>query len=180
MGQTISSSRSKNSNKRKDYYGSTIFGYKYVVTSASSSTTTVYLNEHNDDNVLFQPFLYGLAGANTTANHSTFSQLSSLTAATTIRSDSGFPLYEKNSQLWKDLTYIDQTHYQEENDLPFLLPLVDKQQEEHQQRRDAITFHDILHMCQQQSMQNIDLSKRGFGSISSNIGLLPMIRKLDL
>lgn len=189
MGSGISS----NNKKKKNYYGSAIFGYKSTSTLVKSSCT-LYLpiaadidndnsskriNNNSDDNVLYQPSLYGLGA---TANHSTFSQLSTLTAATVIDCSGN-----SNSQLYKDLIYVDKTYYSNEKEQQYHLFIKQQQQQKEeaerallkQQRGDAITFHDIIQIYQQ-SMQNIDLSKKGLESITSSIGLLSMIKKLDL
>lgn len=145
----------------KKSFCSTLFGY------TTSIRASVYIQkneqEEKEDLVLFKPFLYGLG-----IPHSNQSILQDSGG----RTDSGFLLYEKNSQLWKDLTYVDQTYYP-------------KEEEEEEQTQEIIyapgdpfSFHDLSSVCL--SMHDIQLSKRGLRSITPNISLLSMIRKLDL
>ena len=172
MGQGTSRNHFIKKNK-KNHFGTVLFG------NTTSLKASVYLNESGtdeykgDDNLLFKPFLYGLGQHQST--HSLLTIDSSNNEASR-RTDSGFLLYEKNSQLWKDLMYIDQTYYKEDPQEAPSTPL--KQLTSYDALGDALYFNDIAAMCL--SMTDLDLSKRGFGSISSNIGLLPMIRKLDL
>ncbi|GAN09219.1 leucine rich repeat protein [Mucor ambiguus] len=163
MGQTISHQNSKSK------FGSTIFGY---TTSTKITTPPVYIKKTDqdirEDNVLFKPFLYGLQS--TGSNHS----VDSVTTENQGRTDSGFLLTGKDSQLWKDLMYVDQTYYPDE-----------QQESTHESEiedlliGDTLIFKDISCMSQN-NMQDIDLTRRGLGFISPNIGLLSMMRKLDL
>lgn len=148
----------------KKSFGSTLFGY---TTSIKASVYIKNEEKEKDDNLLFKPFLYGL-GINQFHSQYSFTQDSS-----NNRTDSGFLLYENNSQLWKDLTYIDQTYYNEQS-----ITIQQQGQEIIYAPGDALNFNDLSSMCL--SLHDINLSKRGFGSITSNIGLLTMIRKLDL
>ncbi|KAG2234360.1 hypothetical protein INT48_007227, partial [Thamnidium elegans] len=151
------------SSKNKKAFGSKIFGY------TTSIKASVYIKEEKEDALLFKPFLYGLG----MIQHS-LSQLS--IADTSSRTDSGFLLYEKDGQLWKDLAYIDQTYYQDDTDMATVV----KQPQPEIIYGPSIPFHfnEISIVCT--SFHDINLSKRGFGTISSNIGLLSMIKRLDL
>lgn len=159
MGQTVSHRSSKSK------LGSTVFGY---TTSTKVSAPAVYITPADQDNVLFKPFLYGLQS--TGSSHSVDSA-----AESQGRTDSGFLLSGKESQLWKDLMYVDQTYYPDgqqksahESEIEELLLI-----------GDTLTFKDVSCMSQN-NMQDIDLTRRGFGFISPNIGLLSMMQKLDL
>lgn len=157
MGQTIS-----HRNKKK--FGSTVFGY------TTTSAPPIYIKKPDDnqqeDNVLFKPFLYGLESTGSSNSIPSVTENQG-------RADSGFLLSGKDSQLWKDLMYVDQTYYPDvqqsstnESEIQDLLV------------GDALTLEDISSISR--NMQEIDLIKRGIGFISPNIGLLSMIRKLDL
>ncbi|KAL9554735.1 hypothetical protein MBANPS3_002678 [Mucor bainieri] len=166
MGQTISHRNSKSK------FGSTVFGY---TTSTQIAAPPVYINKADqdkpEDNVLFKPFLYGLQS--TGSSHS----VDSVTPAETQgRTDSGFLLTGKDSQLWKDLMYVDQTYYHPEKQQ---LEPAHESEIEDLLIGDTLTFKDVACMSQN-NMQDIDLTRRGFGFISPNIGLLSMMRKLDL
>ncbi|KAI8647314.1 hypothetical protein BD408DRAFT_408975 [Parasitella parasitica] len=156
MGQTVSHRNNKN-------FGSTVFGY--TTTSASS----IYLKEADDtkqeDKVLFKPFLYGLASSESSTSVGSVRKQG--------RTDSGFLLSGKDSQLWKDLMYVDQTYYPEKQPKP-----TDEAEMEDLLVGDTLTLKDISSTSQ--NLQEVDLSKRGFGFITPNIGLLSMIRRLDL
>lgn len=147
MGQHVSSYKGK--------LDSTVFGYT-VATSIHIKT-----EKENEDNVLFRPFLYGL---------STYENKNSTTNGNN-RTDSGFLLCENDSQLWKDLIYVDQTYYKNNSKLTSA-----KQDKRCLALGSALTFDDIPLT----TTQELQLSRRGFGCISPNIGLLSKIRKLDL
>lgn len=117
--------------------------------------------------MLFKPFLYGLQSAG--SSHS----VDSITD-TPGRADSGFLLSGKESQLWKDLLYVDQTYYPDSQQKP-----PHESEVEELLIGDTLTFKDVSCMSQN-NMQDIDLTRRGFGFISPNIGLLSMMQKLDL
>ncbi|CAO3629713.1 unnamed protein product [Mucor hiemalis] len=173
MGQRTSKTKLKNNNQQ--HHGSTVFGH-----ILHHKKTSVYLSGFDtdefkgDDNLLFKPFLYGLEL--NSSKQSIPSAVEHHNQSNGSRADSGFLLYEKNSQLWKDLMYIDQTYYNNDE-----VPLTARKSSSLNittTTGDALCFSDIAAMCQ--SMYDLDLSKRGFESISPNISLLPMIRKLDL
>lgn len=185
MGQRTSKTKLKNNrHQQQQHYGSTVFGHIIFHKKASVFIKGFDVDElKGDDNLLFKPFLYGLGQQASlqsllSAEHPHESNGSS-------RADSGFLLYEKNSQLWKDLMYIDQTYYNN-NALPLtsstttttVRKLSSSPNINTTTTGDALYFNDISAMCP--SMYDLDLSKRGFESISANISLLPMIRKLDL
>lgn len=152
----------------KKSFGSTLFGY---TTSIRASVYIKNEDKEKEDNVLFKPFLYGLGVNQFNSQYSFTHDLSS-----NNRTDSGFLLYDKNSQLWKDLTYIDQTYYDDEP--TDTTPQNQTQETIYYAPRDALYFNELSSICL--SLHDINLSKRGFGSISNNIGLLTAIRKLDL
>jgi hypothetical protein len=168
MGQGTSSTDDR---KR---LGSIILGYKAV--------TTIYTKHHHRetlDNLLFKPFLYGLdtsppskdqSGSSNSDNSN--SNSSSSSSINTTRTDSGFLLCEKDSQLWNDLIYVDQTYYA----AYFLKPSCPPEPQD-MLFGDVFTVDDVPTTS---TMQDVDLSKRNLGLISPTIGLLPMIRKLDL
>ncbi|KAK4514204.1 uncharacterized protein ATC70_001792 [Mucor velutinosus] len=162
MGQTISHRNCK------PKLGSTVFGY---TTSTKVTAPPVYIKkadqDKREDNVLFKPFLYGLQS--TGSNHSVDS-----VTENQGRTDSGFLLTGRDSQLWKDLMYVDQTYYPDERQKATY-----ESEIEDLLIGDTLTFKDIYCMSQN-NMQDIDLTRRGVGFISPNIGLLSMMRKLDL
>jgi hypothetical protein len=153
MGQSVSS--------YKKNFDSAVFGY--------TTATSVYIktNDEDEDNVLFKPFLYGLS-AFPTSSPSLIKETDA--CSNNNRADSGFLLCEKDSQLWKDLIYVDQTYYNNNK----LKPV--KEARDSLTLGNPLTFDDILYTA----TQELYLSRRGFGLISPNIGLLSMIRKLDL
>jgi hypothetical protein len=157
MGQAIS-----HRNKKK--FGSTIFGY--TTTSAPSIYIKKIDNIQPEDNVLFKPFLYGLESTGSSNSIPSITENQG-------RADSGFLLSGKDSQLWKDLMYVDQTYYPDVQQNS-----INEFEIEDLLVGDTLTFEDISSISQ--NMQEIDLTKKGFGFISPNIGLLLTIRKLDL
>jgi hypothetical protein len=159
MGQGASS----NSNRKS--LGYIILGYRV--------TTSIYTKHHlgqeeKQDNVLFKPYLYGLDAGSLSKDPS-----SSSNSHGNNRTDSGFLLCEKDSQLWNNLIYVDQTYYSS----CFLKSTRRFEPAEDLLIGDALTLDDVAITT---IAQDIDLSKRGLGFLSPNIGLLPMIRKLDL
>ncbi|KAI8996892.1 hypothetical protein BDB01DRAFT_768908 [Pilobolus umbonatus] len=107
------------------------------------------------------------------------------TTVSISRADSGFIPYD-DRQLIIDLAYIDQTYYHSLEKAEDI-----RVNEEHYTinidrealitaNKRGLTFSDILPMCLDKTMRDIDLNRRGIGSLTSNIILLPMIRKLDL
>ncbi|KAI8086882.1 uncharacterized protein B0P05DRAFT_595102 [Gilbertella persicaria] len=161
MGQNASHGYDENK-------GSTIFGY-----IALAQPLSVYMKQDREimveDNLLFKSFLYGLEGTNSSMSIDKMEQEN--------RTDSGlFLLSGKKSRLWKDLIYVDQTYYQQKEPSNLLQHCLRK---DTLQLGSAITFQDVFTM-NLSNMQDVELTKRGLGLVSPNVGLLPMIRKLDL
>lgn len=161
------------STNRKKSFGSVLLGYKVA--------TSVYTKHHHEetlDNVLFKPFLYGLdddtllkSPASSSSSSGSSSSSSSYNYGNN-RTDSGFLLCEKDSQLWNDLIYVDQTYYSS-----CFFKSMRPSEPEDSLIGDVLTVDDIVTTT---LLQDLDLSKKGLGVISPYIGLLPMIRKLDL
>ncbi|KAG0169854.1 hypothetical protein DFQ28_011339 [Apophysomyces sp. BC1034] len=135
----------------------------------STPPTTIEPEEDNNDLLLTKPELYGLDDKSI----SPISQNKSLAVDRLGRIDSAY-CDNRDEKLINDLFYVDKTYY-------------DNMKPKHQ-RRDIttnnnaprLTFTDVALASLDKSMHDINLSFRYLGSLSPNVGLLTMIRKLDL
>ncbi|KAI9485464.1 MAG: hypothetical protein EXX96DRAFT_603793 [Benjaminiella poitrasii] len=163
-------------------------------------------NSNNNDNGLIHtyPEIYGLSSSNRflTSNPSlmlstndenstsTLATLESLSKTSLYlkRPDSGYisPSYEEDMQLAKDLTYVDKTYYHH------LLANVHEIRQEEDDKEGyyiniangggnrRISFADVMLSASDKATQEVYLSSRCISGLSPNIGMLTMIRKLDL
>lgn len=150
--------------------------------------------EYGSDPILTHPELYGLNSSECTLSLSNdsfaSSSLSSLNSIVSLkkidRPDSGYmsPSYDGSIQLAQDLSYIDYTYY------PLSAHLIhDNQQENLKINNDddddgdssfEISLPDMIFASPDKSLTEVYLPCRAIQRLSPNIGMLTMIRKLDL
>jgi hypothetical protein len=151
---------------------SNLKGYTFAyIASAYSNTRSSNITEQTQRDLLFsQPEAYGLRPS------LCFSAASS--AKIRERPDSGYisPVCDENMHIVNDLAYIDTTYY----------PLTNTSTESVDDDRQDITrgaqisFTDVMLASPDKTLREVYLSLRSIHSLSPNIGMLTMIRKLDL
>jgi hypothetical protein len=152
-----------------------IFGYL----SSSSRTNRKLPTRYEKDHVLEHPELYGLR-ASILEKSNVLSINSCSTTSNCNREehlDSGYAYnYDESKQLVNDLVYVDQKHYPESTRL--------HSRTYHNVENIAlgppITFDDITMASSDNTIREVQLANKSIRGLSPNIGLLTMIRKLDL
>ncbi|KAF7727848.1 hypothetical protein EC973_006961 [Apophysomyces ossiformis] len=135
-----------------------------------ASPSTILPDEEDNHLILTNPHLYGLVDKSTSHASSKFSTSVDRLA----RIDSGYCNDEKE-RLVKDLVYVDKTYY--ENIKP-KHPRSETIASHNGASR--LTFANVVFDAMDKPTQDINLSFYGLRILSPNVGLLTMIRKLDL
>ncbi|KAI8391158.1 uncharacterized protein BYT42DRAFT_555829 [Radiomyces spectabilis] len=162
--------------------------------AASAKMDGVLPSWDDEDPILARPYLYGLADKShmsfppplcdisIPSSSSSMSTLASSSSRLSIhtaapdrmgRTDSGYG--ENENRLLNDLAYVDKTYYNNRR------PATHSREPKHPALSTiTITFTDVAVASIDKTMQEVNLSSRSLGSLSPNIGLLTMIRKLVL
>lgn len=131
------------------------FTFAYVKNEFSATIATSVLTAENTDILLINPQKYGLK-----------------------QRDSGYD----DPSLVNDLNYIDTTYYSASKTsirTTTTTTTADQQQQEQDNNQTQISFAEVM-TTSEKGFEQVYLSCRSIDRLSPNIGMLTMIRKLDL
>jgi hypothetical protein len=166
-------------------HGSYTFGYILDHTESYATEQNVCFE---NDNILEHPELYGLRTQNSPPSSLVVGTPESSTSGdsslTTITRSSFFSQQQhqeneddENEQLIKDLVYVDQVYYPERSNSQTACIASATNNAE---KGTPISFADVFEASKEKAFREICLMSKSLTSLSPNIGLLTMIRKLDL
>jgi hypothetical protein len=178
--------------------GSYTFAYQInnlAATAPASAAEEIveYENDDNNDQVLKNPEVYGLRIASSSYPFlpPSLSPTQLLQSSSTLNQqhrDSGYVspfYYDESLHLMNDLSYIDTTYYNNfsRRKPSSAIKTTDQQQQQQQQTKGIgahISFTDVMLSSPNNDLREVYLACRSIHSLSPDIGMLTMIRKLDL